>query len=205
MEREEGAFNDAIVAERTKFTKKTENVEIMLAFQLAAFYFPDDDAELCFMMRRDFSPASASSYDAIVAGIENDTAIDCTIKSDGREFNFQIKRCPQDYIVLTRDSLTAYIKKAVAGYGDMRGTILILLLQPNTEAANNLSFKQVHEDMAAMKDTISFDEIDFVFNDRNQNIRWQQVFPQYGHAEQPLVLLSEKYQKQQEEWRQTTA
>ena len=205
MEREEGAFSDAMKAENAKFASNTANVEIVIAFQLADFYFPAVDAELCFEMRRDFATDSASSYDNIVAGIENDTAIDCTIKAEERQFNFQIKRCPQEYLPHTRAALTEYIKKTLAHYGDMKGTGLVLLLQPNTEERNDdLSFKGVHEDMVAIKDGITFDEIVFVFNNQMQSMRWQQVFPAYGYSEKPLVLLSEKYQAQQEEWKNKT-
>ncbi len=201
MERGEGAFDDAIKAEHAKFSNKTENVEIIVALQLADFYFPDINAELCFEMRRDFSPDSAV-YDSIVAGIESDTAIDCSVKAEGRQFNFQIKRCPQEHLPHTRVALTGYIKKTLAHYGDMKGTRLVLLLQPNTEAQNTeLSFKQVNEDMLAIKDKITFDEIVFVFNNQMQNMRWYQVFPACGYNDRPLTLLSDKYKAQQEEWR----
>ncbi len=205
MEREEGAFSEAMKAENAKFAAKTTNVEIVIAFQLADFYFPGVDAELCFEMRKSFSPDSATSYDNIVAGIENDTAIDCAIRADGRQFHFQIKRCPQEYLPHTRAALTEYIKKTLSHYGNMKGTGLVLLLQPNTEERNDdLSFKEVHEDMVAIKDQITFNEIVFVFNNQMQSMRWQQVFPAYGYSEKPLVLLSEKYQAQQEEWKNKT-
>ena len=205
MEREEGEFNEAVKAERLAFAKKTSNVEIVLAFQLADFYFPDLNPEICFEMRRGFSANNDVSYDSVVAGIENDTAIDCAIRADGRGFNFQIKRYPQEYLAHTREAIAAYIKKTLTGYGDMKGAILVLLLQPNTEAPNDLNFRQVHEDMLAMEDKISFDEIDLVFNNRMQTMRWQQVFPECGHYDKPLELSSDKYKAQQEEWKQKTA
>lgn len=202
MEREEGVFSDAMKVENAKFAAKTANVEIVVAFQLADFYFPGVDAELCFEMQEDFSPDSATSYDNIVADIENDTAIDCTIKADGRHFNFQIKRYPQEYLSHTHAALTKYIKKTLTHYGNMKGTGLVLLLQPNTEERNDeLSFKGVHEDMMAIKDKITFDEIVFVFNDQMQSMRWQQVFPAYGYSEKPLELQSDKYKAQQESWK----
>jgi hypothetical protein len=205
QEQEEGAFSDAMKAEYVKFGKKTENVEVLIAFQLADFYFSEADPDLCFEMRRDFSPDSATSYDSLVAGIESNIAIDCSIKANGRQFNFQIKRYPQEHLPHTSKALTEYIKKTIAGYGPMKGTSLVLLLQPNSEARNDdLNFRQVHEEMVAIKSSISFDEIVFVFNDSLQNIRWQQVFPKYGYSERPLVLLSDKYKAQQEEWKKKT-
>ena len=205
MEAGTGAFSEAMTAEINKFSNKTENAEIITSFHLADLYFPDSDPEMCFEMRRDFTADKATSYDGIVAGIENDTEIDCSIKADGRQFNFQIKRYPQKYLPHTREALTKYITETIAGYGSMKGRSLVLLLQPDTEERNDqLSFKQVHEDMVAIKEKISFDEITFVFNDRNQQIFWQQVFPQYGHSVIPLLLLSDKYKAQQEEWKKKT-
>lgn len=182
----EGAFYDAMETKRRPFINETENVEILTAFHLADFRFPTLNPELCFEMRADFYSDAAISYEDIVAGIENNTAIDCSIKADGQQFSFQIKRYPQKYLAHMREALTEFIKKIIFEYGDMKGIILVLILQSNTEDPIYLSLKQVHEDMVQMKDQISFDEIGFIFDDRGRNMRWEQVYPAYSYAEIPF-------------------
>lgn len=199
---DQGAFAEAVAVSNAKFTNKTENVEIITAFDLAEFYFPDENPQICLAVKDDFPGDAAVSYDSIVASIENDTPIDCSIGLNGREFHFQIKRYPQAHLAHTREALTEYIKKTMRGYADMKDTILVIILQPNTEEANDLSFKGIHEDIVAIKDEVNFREIDLVYNHRGQEMRWEQIYPEFGHSVKPLLLMSDKYKARQAEWAQ---
>jgi hypothetical protein len=203
MESDTGAFAEAVAASTSRFTNKTENVEIITAFDLADFYFPDENSQVCLEVKDGFPDDAPVSYESIVANIESNTPIDCSIKSGGREFHFQIKRYPQKYRAHTREALVEFIAKTMRGYTDMKGSILAVILQPASEEANGLSFKEVHEDLIAMKDEITFDEIDLIFNDRGQQMRWEQVYPENGHATKPLLLMSDKYRARQAEWAET--
>mgnify|MGYP001578198932 CR=1 FL=1 len=201
MENGSGIFDDSMIADTTKFTSKTENVEAFLAIDLSDFYFPNEESEICFEMKSGFSIPVEIDYDTLIKEIECDTHIDCSVRSKGKVFNFQIKRYPQAHLEHTTESLTKYIKETVNGYGNMAGSILIILLQPNTETPSEINFKEIHKNIMSIKDKISFEEINFLFNDKNQYIMWHQVFPECGHCKKPLVLLSERYQKEQEKWK----
>ena len=205
MEQDSGEFSEATTADTSKFSRVTANVEIGLALELADFYFPDAYPDICFEMKSGFSGV-ISSYDNLVENIESATHVDCSIKLEGRQFNFQIKRYPQSYCEYTNEAIIEFLGKTMKGYGDMNGTILIVLLQPEPDpkAFDKMDFKAIHAGLVAIKEKITFDEIDFIFNERNQQIFWHQVFPQCGHAKKPLVLSSDKYKKQQEELKDKT-
>ncbi len=127
------AFAEAIADSTARFANKTENVEIITSFDLAEFYFPGENPQICFSVKDDFLSDTSVSYDSLIEGIESNTPIDCSIGANGREFHFQIKRYPQEYLAHTREALTNYIIDTISGYGSMKGTILIVILQPNTE------------------------------------------------------------------------
>jgi len=200
MEQGSGVFDDSMSKDTTKFTNKTENVEAFLAIDLSDMYFPDEESKICFEMKKGFS-SSEITFDELIAGVECDTHIDCSVKGKEKSFYFQIKRYPQAYLEHTTESITKYIKEAVGGYGDMTGTILVILLQPNTETPSEIDFPKIYQNLQSIKDKISFQEIDFIFNDKNQYIIWHQVFPESGHYKKPLVLLSDRYKKEQEKWK----
>lgn len=200
MEKSSGAFHDAMTKDTAKFSAITANVEILLADNLSEFYFPGIETEICFEMRCDFLPTSDISYDDITANIESNTYIDFTIKSGEKQFDFQLKRCPQNRLSFTTEIMSEYIKKVVTkDYGDMSKTILIVLLQPEKEPKDHFDFEEIHKNILSIKNQITFDEINFIFNDENQQLIWLQMFPSFGLVKKPLVFTSEKYQKIQVE------
>jgi len=199
MENDEGAFYEAMTEDTNKFSAITQNAEILLATDLSEFYFPKIETEICFEMKRNFSAPPNISYDEITANIENDTYIDCSIKSNEKQFDFQIKRYAQKYFLFTSEAMSEFIIKVIRGYGDMSKTILIVLLQPDKEPKDHFDFKEIHDNICAIKNEISFEEINFVFNDEYQHLIWWQIFPAFGLAKKPLVFTSEKYQKVQAE------
>lgn len=201
MENGIGIFDEAMNRDTARFTNKTENVEAFLAIDLSDLYFPDEEPEICFEMKKGFPSSSEITFDELIAGVECDTHIDCSIKGNQKSFDFQIKRYPQAFLEHTTEGLTKYIKETVGGYGDMSNTILIILLQPNTEAPSDIDFPKIHQNLQSIKNKISFQEIDLLFNDKNQYIIWHQVFPLSGHYKKPLVLLSDRYKKEQDKWK----
>jgi hypothetical protein len=198
MEKDAGTFYEAMVADTSKFTTITENVEILVATDLSGFYFPGFETEVCFEMRSNFKAPKNISYDDIVTGLESNTHIDCSIRSNEKQFDFQIKRYSQKHFSFTSEVMTEYIKNVIKSYGDMKGTILIIVLQPDTQPKEHFNFKEIHKNISTIKDKVSFNEINFLFNDENQQIVWWQVFPLFGLANKPLIFKSQKYQKVQE-------
>lgn len=199
MENDKGIFYESMTEDTNKFTSKTQNVEILLATDLSEFYFPKIETEICFEMKRNFSAPKNISYDEITANIENNTYIDCSIRSGKKKFDFQIKRYSQEHFAFTSGAMSDFILKVVRGYGDMSKTILIILLQPDKEPKDHFDFKEIYNNISRIKNEISFDEINFVFNDELQQLIWWQVFPAFGLAKKPLVFTSGKYQKIQAE------
>jgi hypothetical protein len=195
MEKETGEFYEAMTADTAKFSKNTDNVEMMVSIDLSEFYFPDADAQICLEMKTDFKSPDILTWDNILEGFEKDTPIDCSVKSEDKQFNFQIKRYPQAYLPFTSKDISDYIKAIVAGYGDMTGIILIILLQPKNTPEGYFDFNEIHEQVKEIKNKISFDEINFIFNDENIQMIWRQIYPGNGHAKKPLIFESEKYQK----------
>jgi len=205
MKSDDGVFNELITKSNSKFSSKTENVEVVAAFDLSDLYFPDStDTEICFEMKSSFSykKGEALSYDDIVNNIESKTHLDCLIRKDGKKFNFQIKRYPQSYLLYTTEAVNEYIKKIIEGYGDMKDTILIILLQPNGDKTDNLNLKNVHEYLLSISKQISFNEVNFIFNEMNQRIKWLQVFPEYEVSEKVIELFSDKYKDIQTKWKE---
>ena len=135
------------------------------------------------------------SYDDIEKNINGDTYIDCSIKSNEKQFNFQIKRYPQSSHAYTNEAINNYIEKTIDSYGNMKGAILIILLQPNSESQDDFSFEKIYEYMLTIKKKVSFDEINFIFNAMNRKISLLQIFPNYKDTSKPLELLSDKYKR----------
>lgn len=195
MREDRGAFGQAIADSTLKFSKNTKNVEIAVAIDLADFYLPGIEAEICFGVKRMPNAIPDFSYDDIEENIDGDTYIDCSLKSNERQFNFQIKRYPQFSHAYTNEAINNYIEETIDSYGNMKGTILIILLQPNSESQNDFSFSKIYEYILTIKEKISFDEINFIFNYRNQKKSLLKIFPFFKVTNKPLELLSDKYQR----------
>ena len=195
MESDNGPFAESIKRSTTKFSNRTENVEILTADHLSSLYFPNIETDICFEMKDSFHGGIVTTYNELTENISQHTHIDCSISSGLRSFNFQIKRYPEPYKKITNEAVSSFIEETIKRYSDMKGTILIILLQAETPIPREgLDFDKIHKYVSSMKRT-GFDEINFIFNKGNRHIHWRQVYPDHGYSEIPLILLSDKYKK----------
>lgn len=201
---ETGPFNDALAAAIRKFTNRTEHVEIQVALDLSNLYDfgPQDEILICFEMNKGFR-GRISTLSDLVTNIESATHVDCTIRSKKKEWRFQIKRYPSEYLEFTQEAIIAYLQEIFGKYGVMKGTNLILLLQPRGKAATTpLDFEKVHQALVSMKEVISFDKVAITFNANNKDILLISVFPDFQIGSKPLQFRSEKYQEEQRNWKE---
>ncbi len=199
---ESGSFNGALTAAIEKFTNRTENTEVYIALELSTLYNfgPPDEILICFEMKKGFS-GKISRLSDLTANMESATHIDCAIRSKTKEWHFQIKRYPSEHLEFTQEAIIAYLREIFGKYGGMKGTNLVMLLQPSGEAATApLNLEKIHQALVSMREVISFDEIAVTFNANNRSILLARVFPDFQIGSKPLQFRSEKYQEEQREW-----
>lgn len=141
----------------------SEYTEIVIALQLADFYFPDGDKQICFEIRRGVDPKSIKRLEDLVAAFEDATHIDCLVQDKEKKFAFQIKRYRGDN---TARALIDWIKgkKVFKRYGNMSGTILVVVLQSisgSTVAMDLGEVEKLFTDEAAPLAT--FDEVELSY------------------------------------------
>ena len=188
-----GEVGTFIKKDTDKLTNKTENTEILMAFDLADFYFGlEKNPDICFDMRNDFKVNSITNYNEFVSQIESYTDIDCTIKDSLRSFDFQIKRFPQKYLEHDNETIIKYLEKEVfPHYTENNRMILAILLQPYPPFSNSdLDFKILNEYLISIKEKINFSEIVFVFNINNEKMALSRVYPDYVSSTKQMELLS---------------
>lgn len=193
-----GEVGTFVQKDTDKLTNKTENTEILMAFDLADFYFGlETNPEICFDMRNDFKSESVRSYDNLVSQIESYTDIDCSIKDSEQSFDFQIKRFPQKYLEHNNETVIKYFEEDVfPHYTKNNNMILAVLLQPHPPFSDSdLDFKILNQYLVSIKEKINFSEIIFVFNINNEKLALSRVYPDYVSSTKPLELLSDKYKK----------
>lgn len=199
---ESGPFNDALTTEIKKFTNKTENVEIQIALDLSTLYDfgPQNEILVCFEMKGEFL-GKISTFSDLTTNIESATHVDCTIRSKNKEWHFQIKRYPSEYLEFTQEAIIAYFRDTFGKYGRMNGTTLIILLQPTGKAVTTpLDFKKIHQALTSMREAVSFDEVAITFNANNKSIMLARVFPDFRMGSKPLQFRSEKYREEERDW-----
>jgi len=202
LQKNNGDFSNQVNTSTNRFTNKTENTEIMLSLDLSELYFPGIETVILFEPRIDFDWNKQLTYDDLIAGIKNDTHIDCSITDGKKVFNFQIKRYNQKYHKFETDHIFKFIKDiAETGYGDMSGTILSILLQPEEKGDFGIYFPELHEKLETIKDKITFQEINAVYNENNQHITWVQIFPESGHYKIPINFESQEMHEKQKKMR----
>lgn len=163
-----GPIVDEINKETNRFARETENVEFVTALGLSDFYFgPDVQTQVSFEMRRDFQRDVTLSYESLIAGIESATHIDCAIAANGQSLAFQIKRYPQAHLDHTNEALLSYLDNDVfPHYPNMQGTILVILLQPNSPPAPTaFRFPELSAALLDGSRTITFDEVALSYTD----------------------------------------
>ena len=181
------------INEATKaFALRTENVEFASALGLSNFYFGFDiETEVSFEMRRNFVRPDPVTYEDIVSNINSGTHIDCAVGRDGQTLDFQVKRYPQTRLAHTNEALLAWLDAEVfARYADMNGTILVILLQPNTPPAQTaLRFPDLSAALLAKQSAISFDEVAVSYTDfgnGRQTATLHKLYPREERIDFPL-------------------
>lgn len=200
LEEESGEFYDYSQFEIKKFTKKTENAEILTSLELSDFYFGSEvNTDICFEIKRRISIKNLKTYKDLTDGIESNTHVDCFISKDGQGLEFQIKRYPQERLALNTDSFVKFIEEKNRRYGAMQKTILAILIQPIPfSPLHIIFFKTVHE-LLVGKGSINFAEVVLLYNDKNKNMVIRRVFPDYIAASKPIEFKSAKYKQLQED------
>lgn len=130
---------------------------------MADFYWPQSDTEISFELRNSVQPDTISTYEELVAGIENDTHVDCRVAGDGEAKDFQIKRYPLAHLGDTNEAFLEWFENSVLDhYGEMTGTTLVVILQPDGRPEQfPLNLAELAESIAGMADRITFDEVVF--------------------------------------------
>lgn len=180
LNNKKGEIIDAINAESKLSSKKTENVEVMNALQLSDFYFPHEETDICFAMRRGVDIKEIKSYEDLVDSFENDTHVDCKVKAKERELFFQIKRYPQEYLAHSNEAFINWFEnKVLLHYAGIKGTYLVIILQPTVPLApNTLDIQKIADYLKINKDRLIFEEIALIYND-SKYFALHKLFPEH--------------------------
>ncbi len=197
-----GPIVDEMMKTPEAFARRTENVEFVTALGLSDFYFgPRAETSISFEMKRGFRPGENLTYEEILNNIESATHIDCAITEGGKTLTFQIKRYPQAYLEHTNDAFLKWLdEEIIEGYGNMNGTILVVILQPNTPPAPTaFRFRQLGESITSRARNITFDEIALTYTDfaNNQQLAvLNRLFPKYERTATPLEWVMRRFRGQ---------
>lgn len=168
LDEKKGELIDEINSNSKKLSLKKENVEIITALSLSDFYFPRTETEITFELKKGVKPDSISKYNDLVSALEDYTHIDCQIEGEEKKLFFQIKRYPQQYLGDSSNEFLNWFSEDVIGrYGDMEGTILVIIIQPSDKNSieNPTNLGELIDKILGIKDQISFDEVAFIYND----------------------------------------
>jgi hypothetical protein len=114
------------------------------------------------------------------------------MQSGDLKLDFQIKRYPEQYKEFNSQAVMEFLQKVFSGYGDMKNTILAILLQPNSEKHTELFFEEIYNQLVQIKDKVKFSEIIFLFNLNNKNVVFVRVYPDFSYSHKPIEWRSEK-------------
>ncbi len=182
-----GAIFDVIREHNATFAAETSNVEVVVALGLSDFYFPHSETEIAFELARRVNPATVTTYESLVESFENNTPVDCQITGDGTVLSFQIKRYPLERLGDTNQDFLNWFRGVIEHYGNMRGTILAILMQPSG-APVQVPFNPalLHDEMLAMRDQITFDEVVLQYNDHGEHFALHKIFPEHRRLLVPM-------------------
>lgn len=184
-----GPLMESIKARANAIATNTGKAEVINALSLADFYFPDSDTTISFELRRGVSQESITTFSELVGAFEVGTYIDCEVMSGEEIRSFQIKAYPQAYIEHANEVFLKWIKEEVFDhYGDMKGVILVVILQPDNSGgrSSNLDLDILANGIDAMVDRITFDEVVLTYNDRGQYITLCKLYPERKKLSVPL-------------------
>lgn len=188
LDAQEGPVVDAIRERSSRLAANTSHVEIVTALGLSDFYWPHSETEIAFELRTGVSPNAITTCEDLVASFENNTHVDCQIWGDGVSRSFQIKRYPLERLGETNEAFLRWFEESVLQhYGDMTGTILAVILQPNGELRQvPLNPAELATSISTMANRVTFDEIVLTYNDRGQYFALHKLHPEHRRILIPL-------------------
>jgi hypothetical protein len=206
MDGEYGPFNEAVEESTSKFSNKTEFVEVQIALTLLDIYHlePKDQLKICFKMKHDYRGVAINSLSDLVNNIENYTHVDFSILGIKREWRFQVKR--YRFESFDSEKVISYLGGIFGKYGNMDDTNLVILLQSSEKGKvmrlDAEQFRKIHRQLLLMKEKVSFGDISFIFNSNMTEMLLVRVYPDFAKGKTSLVLRGEKYQEIQKHWRE---
>ncbi len=164
LDTQKGVLIDSIRGFIKSMTKQTEFVEFIAALQLADFYFPNTNKDICFELKRNTKPEDIKSYQDLIENIESGTYVDCEVRSSRQIISFQIKR---DYSDHTPTGFATWLNKKVfiKKYGDMSGTTLVIFLRAPTDNSMIEIDKFYSEFTKICTGKIFFDKVCLLYHD----------------------------------------
>lgn len=189
--KQKGTIIDELNLLIEKFANKTENVEFLTALSLTEFYFGgNDDTKVAFELKASADPKKITNYEKLMQAIESNTHIDCAVGS----LVFQIKRYPQKHLEHSNEALLKYLDKEVfPGYSSMKGTVLVLILQPASSVPEKTAFDFKKLSEALIERGISFDEVVLFYTDfETKTNRFFSVLHRLYPKEERIVINQEK-------------
>lgn len=142
---------------------KNEFTEYLLALQLADFYFPNEDKQICFELKRGVDPESIRTYDDLIRSFDDHTHIDCAVTSANKVTSFQIKRYRGDN---THEAFIDWLNiKVLMAYGNMNKTSLIVLMQTDSVTGTMAMDKLFEKFQKEAQNNVTFDEVAVLYND----------------------------------------
>lgn len=164
--------------------------EIFTAIFNVMDFFPEGGA-IGFPMKPSFNPNVdvIESFDDLVSFREINSINDFLIETKDGAFAFQLKRYRGS--LNTNDILTFLRKTIDEYYGQLRDTILLVVLQPNSNNITAVNFDKIHDEL---KNLNSLDDgtVLISYNANGKQIIMQQVHPERARSAHDLKLPSQR-------------
>ena len=185
LDTQQGGLIDGIRKLIKSTTRQTEFVEFVAALQLADFYFPNENKDICFELKRNAKPEDIKTYEDLISSFESYTYIDCEVRDPSQTIAFQIKR---DYSDHTPSGFATWLnKKAFKKYSDMKGTSLVVFLGVPTDG----SVVEIDKFHTEFKEKcipfVSFDRVSLLYNDKTS---WHMVLHEFYPEHKRLLIES---------------
>lgn len=163
LDTQKGGLIDGIRKLIKSTTKQTEFVEFLAALQLADFYFPNENKDVCFELKRNVKSEDIKSYQNLISSFESNTHIDCEVIAGDQKISFQIKR---DYSDHTPNGFATWLNnKVFKKYGEMKSTSLVVFL--GAPAGTIIEIDKFYAEFSKeCVPNITFDEVSLLYNDK---------------------------------------
>ena len=180
-----------------EFGRININVEVVTTIGLSYFYFGiDAETLISFEMKNSYRKPWVSSYSELAENIETSTHVDSAVEDDHTKLVFQIKTYKQKYLEHTNAAFLEWLETSVLrGYGDMSGTVLVVLIQPQfAYSKTDLNFDELTPELTRRRDKISFDGIVVSYTDASpETATLQEIYPNNRRFDIPLTTMLAKF------------